>query len=91
MKTHLNIQAGGTCAVKRAKAFTLIQLIGTICIIVGIVSIIMVSLKAVSDRADAASKSQQKMLAPALEQIAGAVTNHNNMARQADQAMQAIK
>jgi type II secretory pathway pseudopilin PulG len=79
-----------------AGAFTLIQLIGTLALIAMLISIILISIKTVSDRAQDASNARRQGLAPALDAIrdataTGVVSNHNASARQADQALNLIK
>jgi Tfp pilus assembly protein PilE len=76
----------------KARGFTLIQLLGMICIIGALTSMVVASIRAVAGRGDAASDAQ---MARALENTNGsatwAVTNHNEMTRQADRALEMIK
>jgi hypothetical protein len=71
----------------------LIQLVGTLCLI-AMISIILLSIKTVSDRAREASEARRRTFAPLIRETIGAtsaVSNHNNMARQADQALKSIQ
>ena len=70
-----------------ARAFTLIQVVGVVIIIATLASIIMGSIKITSDRANAASQTQRISLHPLIQDASQIVSNHNAIARQADQAL----
>jgi hypothetical protein len=95
VKTYSQNKTSPAFRTAKTRAFTLIQLVGIICIIGAMTSMIVASIRAVSGRADAASDARMKALGPALEHTAAAaswaVTNHNAAARQADRALEMIK
>lgn len=95
MKTYSQNKTAAASRSGKARGFTLIQLIGIVCIIGAMTSMIVASIRAVSGRAEAASDARMKALGPALEHTAAAaswaVTNHNAAARQADRALEMIK